>query len=112
MKQNHDVKQEATYRYSNMSYEALEKAFSTTNTPNGEAISAEEWQVLEIIAVTRSAIEPFRYQLWRNCPAYFEMLFGHEARKALDDAFKLYQQSTLTDMDDFKNWVKAELVNL
>ena len=110
MKQNHDVKQEATYRYSNMPYGELEIAFNSLAA--GVDISVSEREVLELIAVTRCSIEPFRYQLWRNCPAYFEVLFGHEAREELNKAFELYQQSKLVEMGEFKAWCGAELVNL
>ena len=107
-----DEKQEATYKYANMPYDQLEAAFSTTNTPNGLAISAAERKILEIIWATRFSIEQFRYELWRNCPEYFEVLFGVQSRNDLDKAFDLYQQSKLMDMGEFKNWVKCELVNV
>lgn len=110
MKQNNDVKQEATYRYSNMPYDDLEIAFNSLAA--GVDISVSEREVLEIIAVTRCSIEPFRYKLWRNCPAYFEVLFGHEAREDLNKAFDLFQASKLVDMNEFKNFCDAELVNL
>lgn len=110
MKQNKDLKADATFKYANMPYEQLEAAFNELQ--GGNQITLEERQVLEIIAVTRAAIEPFRYQLWRNCPEYFEMLFGSDEREKLNKAFDLYQSSKLVDMGDFENFCRCELVNL
>ena len=114
MKQNNDLdlKADATFYYVNLPYSELETAFNTTNTPNGVPISEDERKVLEIIWATRFSIEPFRYSLWRNCPEYFEMLFGSDEREKLNKAFDLYQSSKLVDMGDFKNFCDCELVNL
>ena len=110
MKQNKDLKADATFKYANMPYGQLEAAFNELQGDN--QITSEERRVLEIIWATRYSIEPFRYQLWRISPEYFEMLFGHEARDELNKAFALYQESKLVDMDEFKHWCNAELVNI
>lgn len=110
MKQHTDLKADATFYYFNLPYSELETTFNTSSADLG--ISDEARGVLELIWAVRFSIEPFRYSLWRNCPEYFEMLFGSDEREKLNKAFDLYQSSKLVDMGDFENFCRCELVNL